>query len=185
MPVRDTAVATDDVVRQYADGASARSLAEQFGVSETCIKNRLRESGLRFGKKTGPKPKPLAERFWALAQIVDDETSCWEFQGSTLPKGYGKFYCQGKPVLAHRMAWELTYGPLAATEKIRHFICDNPPCCRPDHLRKGTGSDNMRDAAAKGRLWMQKDPWACSGDRNGSRTHPERRPRGDNHWKRK
>jgi hypothetical protein len=34
--------------------------------------------------------------------------------------------------------------------KICHH-CDNPPCCRPDHLFLGTGSDNDKDAFNKGR----------------------------------
>lgn len=29
--------------------------------------------------------------------------------------------------------------------------CDNPKCCRPDHLDVGTLSDNMKDCVSKGR----------------------------------
>jgi len=30
--------------------------------------------------------------------------------------------------------------------------CDNPPCCRPDHLFRGSQRDNVVDAVTKGRL---------------------------------
>ena len=30
--------------------------------------------------------------------------------------------------------------------------CDNPPCLNPSHLFPGSRSDNMKDAARKGRL---------------------------------
>jgi hypothetical protein len=29
--------------------------------------------------------------------------------------------------------------------------CDNPPCCRPDHLFLGTAKDNSQDSMQKGR----------------------------------
>jgi hypothetical protein len=52
---------------------------------------------------------------------------------------------------AHRIAWELTNGPIPAGEFICHH-CDNPPCCNPSHLFPGTQADNMRDAKCKGRI---------------------------------
>jgi hypothetical protein len=34
--------------------------------------------------------------------------------------------------------------------------CDNPPCCNPTHLFEGSTLDNIRDAAAKGRMALGK-----------------------------
>jgi hypothetical protein len=34
--------------------------------------------------------------------------------------------------------------------------CDTPACVAEQHLFLGTGSDNLRDAAAKGRLYVQR-----------------------------
>lgn len=51
----------------------------------------------------------------------------------------------------HRIAWELSRGPIPEKMLVLHS-CDNPPCCRPDHLFLGTNADNTHDAIAKGRL---------------------------------
>lgn len=39
---------------------------------------------------------------------------------------------------------------LAPGEVARH-TCDNPACCRPDHLVVGTQADNVRDRVERGR----------------------------------
>lgn len=51
---------------------------------------------------------------------------------------------------AHRVAWDLTYGPIPDGMLVLHR-CDNPSCVRPDHLFLGTQTDNMLDRKAKGR----------------------------------
>lgn len=51
---------------------------------------------------------------------------------------------------AHRVAYELTYGPIPAGLNVLHS-CDNPPCVRPDHLRVGTQRDNAQDAIKRHR----------------------------------
>lgn len=52
---------------------------------------------------------------------------------------------------AHRVSWEINCGPIPEGLGVLHH-CDNPPCCRPDHLFVGTNDENMKDAAAKARF---------------------------------
>jgi len=109
-------------------------------------------------------------RFWSKVIQSDD---CWTWHGTVTKDGYGLFSVRvGENRRAHRVAWELTYGPIPPRLFILHR-CDNPLCVRPAHLFLGTARDNSRDAQQKGRL--------ASGDRNGARLHPERLARGEAH----
>jgi hypothetical protein len=76
--------------------------------------------------------------------------------------GYGAVAIKRKSLLAHRAAWELTYGPIPKGMWVLHS-CDNPPCVRPDHLHLGGPLENMRERNARGRAnWAQgeKSPTA-------------------------
>lgn len=59
------------------------------------------------------------------------------------------------PQKAHRIAWELTHGPIPVDRQINHH-CDNPICVRPDHLYLGTQLDNLKDAVRRGRLHVSR-----------------------------
>lgn len=52
---------------------------------------------------------------------------------------------------AHRSTWIAANGPVPSGMLICHR-CDNPPCHELAHLFLGTQTDNMRDAADKGRM---------------------------------
>lgn len=98
------------------------------------------------------------ERFWDRVKIVDDATSCWEWQGGRLRGGYGSVCLVfGSTTQAHRLAWMLQKGDIPKGMFICHK-CDNPPCVRIDHLFLGTRTDNMRDCANKKRFMVQKHP---------------------------
>jgi hypothetical protein len=91
----------------------------------------------------------LQERFWKKVAITTDE-SCWLWTAGCNDNGYGNFKVNGVCQKAHRIAYELEFGLILPGFYVLHY-CDNPPCCRPDHLFLGTHDDNMRDMAIKGR----------------------------------
>lgn len=91
--------------------------------------------------------------FWT--QIIPTTPGgCWLWQGYCNPKGYGKLYWKGRSVRAHRIAFELTYGPIPEGLFVCHS-CDNPQCCNPEHLSVGTAQDNAYDAVTRRRLASQ------------------------------
>lgn len=77
--------------------------------------------------------------------------SCMEWTGAKSLLGYGRIKVNGRLELPHRLMWELVNGAIPDGLCVLHK-CDNPPCINPTHLFLGTKSDNMQDAAAKGRL---------------------------------
>jgi hypothetical protein len=66
------------------------------------------------------------------------------------PEGYGGMSYRGRAWRAHLLMYKLTQGDVPPGMVVMH-ICDNPPCCNPDHLRLGTKADNNRDMFAKKR----------------------------------
>lgn len=108
---------------------------------------------------TKPGPKPLSkeqfiDRFWQRVNQSDGPESCWTWQGYRTAFGYGLLQARRidpQPMLAHRVAWELTNGPIYQGGHVLHY-CDNPPCCNPTHLFLGDQRANNADMIAKGRL---------------------------------
>lgn len=98
-----------------------------------------------MGYMPGPEPLPLS-RIW---DRVERTESCWLWQGATI-RGYGCITSSGRVLYVHRIAWELTSGPIPDGGVVRHR-CDVPLCVRPDHLEIGTQADNLRDAQVRGR----------------------------------
>lgn len=93
---------------------------------------------------------PLATRFW---KHVEKTESCWLWTASKNPNGYGQIRHGDRPVLAHRVSWEIHNGPIPDGVEVCHNCPggDNPACVNPSHLFLGDHADNMQDSVQKGR----------------------------------
>jgi hypothetical protein len=88
-------------------------------------------------------------RFWSK---VDKSGECWLWTGCTGGTSpYGVFRWDGKQTCAHRIAFILSGGSFNNGPLVLH-TCDNPLCCRPDHLFAGTQKINIQDCCSKGRI---------------------------------
>src|SRR5262245_57257109 len=98
-------------------------------------------------------PRHVRARLWSHL-VCNIATGCWEWQLSKGGKlAYGQMSMPGnrsRPIAAHRVAWQLEYGPIPDGMYVLHR-CDNPPCANPDHLFLGTLPENNADMRAKGR----------------------------------
>lgn len=91
-----------------------------------------------------PLRRPTAEdRFWAK---VNKTATCWNWTGSSVQNGYGKFYLGGvrREVLSHRLSIEWANGPIPEGMDVDHK-CHNRACVNPDHLRLTTRKQNMEN----------------------------------------
>lgn len=114
--------------------------------------------------RTGRPPQIESERYWKRVDRRAPE-ECWPWIGTRYPNGYGLFHRGGRDghnVAAHRLSYELTYGPIKEKMKICHR-CDNPSCCNPNHLFKGSQGDNISDAISKGRKLGTSQGGSCGG----------------------
>lgn len=112
-----------------------------------------------------------AEEFW---KRVNKSETCWFWEGAKCSDGYGTVRWIDRTCSTHRKAWELVNGAVPDGLSVLHQ-CDQRGCVNPEHLFLGTQTDNMQDAAIKGRLFGRA---TATGDRHGSHTRPESVRRG-------
>jgi hypothetical protein len=113
-------------------------------------KHRFCAAKCHYQFRTEAAIRRFPDRFWSK---VDRSGDCWLWTGYRRRLGYGEVQVPGlkRPRLTHRVAWELTNGPIPDGLSVCH-ACDNPPCCNPAHLFLGTHQENMQDAGRKGIL---------------------------------
>ncbi len=80
-----------------------------------------------------------AERFWSK---VDQGIFCWDWLASK-EDGYGRFKFGTSMAAAHRVAYQMAFGPIPAGLEIDH-LCRNRGCVRSDHLEAVTPRENTR-----------------------------------------
>lgn len=93
----------------------------------------------------------LVERFWSKVAIAGPD-ECWLWLATRSKQGYG--YIDSRR--AHRVAWELTHGPIPVGSGYHGTCvlhrCDVRACVNPAHLFLGSNQDNMTDMKNKHRI---------------------------------
>jgi hypothetical protein len=83
---------------------------------------------------------PIYDRIYKRFDI-NEQTECWEWNGTRTNDGYPTISYQGKTVLVHRKMYELRWGPIPAGYEVDH-TCHHPCCICPDHLEAVSPSVN-------------------------------------------
>lgn len=112
-------------------------------------------------------------RFWRKVDKTSSEKGCWIWTAAKYRNGYGSFRAGGMQLIAHRVSFILNGGTFDNGPLVLHGPCNRRDCVNPGHLSSGNQKQNMAD--------RHRDGTANSGDRNGSRTRPDRVARGDRH----
>ena len=82
-----------------------------------------------------------AEQFWGqVHQGPGDQ--CWPWTGKHDTRGFGYLYWHGRNHMAHRIAWELTHGPIQPVELTIGHLCRRKECQNPDHMELLTREEN-------------------------------------------
>ena len=87
------------------------------------------------------------DRFWS--KVDRSGTGCWPWLAAKDAAGYGAFSFEGAKHKAHRVAWYLATGKRIPTGAFVCHNCDNPACCRPDHLYVGDAESNNKDMVVR------------------------------------
>jgi hypothetical protein len=90
-------------------------------------------------RRAGTTAQPIASlpdnaRFWAKVDRSGGADACWPWLAGKGTGGYGRVAWQGKAQSAHRVAWELTHGPISEPTMFKQQ-CSTQSCVNPAHWR--------------------------------------------------
>lgn len=92
------------------------------------------------------------EKFWSRADRSGGPESCWTWQGTISPGGYGRYASvNGRSRFAHRLAYE----PIPDGLPLDH-LCRNTRCVNPVHLEPVTTRENVLRSTSPAALHAKK-----------------------------
>lgn len=112
-----------------------------------------------LGHRVLPTPENIERAFWERVDKKGPD-DCWNWTRVPGNTGYGILALYGFKKTAHRVSYELHYGPIPVLDGTHGGCvlhkCDNRLCVNPNHLWLGTQADNLKDMWNKGRAWRKK-----------------------------
>lgn len=85
------------------------------------------------------------DKFWKYVVKNQDrgyETPCWIWIGAKFSNGYGHLRRNNKDLLAHKVSFEHTHGPVPSGLVLDH-LCRQRACVNPDHMEPVTQRQNI------------------------------------------
>lgn len=119
---------------RFCKGCQRELPATAFDRAQKNLRRRCREC-LLVQPVIDPTA-PLDKRLWSRVKRGDPD-ACWLWLGSRRHNGYGRIIHKKKHLLVHRVAYELTFGPIPEGLQIDHVKargCTNRHCVNPAHL---------------------------------------------------
>ncbi len=124
------------------------------GVCHRCYQ-RFRKAARTSGIVLKPVSRSLRDRL--LARAFPIANGCWEWRGTLTTRKYGRIkHPGGRAALAHRVSYELVYGPIPDGLVLDHRChtedttcpggddCMHRRCVNPHHLDVVTQGENTR-----------------------------------------
>lgn len=88
----------------------------------------------------------MSQSLFSLTRFLDkvevSENGCWNWIAGKSYDNYGKFWSNGRSIMAHRFVYEYWNGSIDSTLSIDH-LCRNPSCVNPIHLEQVTIKENI------------------------------------------
>lgn len=103
------------------------------------------------------RAKPLSIRIPEIMQRVFKRSNgCWIWMGALTDMGYGHVSVGNEVRYVHIILWEHANGPVPEGLELDH-LCQNPPCCNPEHLEPVTHRENLARGNAPAWITWRKN----------------------------
>ncbi|KKK62121.1 hypothetical protein LCGC14_3007490 [marine sediment metagenome] len=130
-----------------------------------------------------PRYSSIPERFWSkvnkqgpIPEYAPHLGSCWLWTAGCNDSGYGLFWEDGKPVRAHRWAYEQEHDLIPEGKQLDH-LCRTRHCIRASHLEPVTCRENLMrgDTLAAREAKLMYCPQGHSYDEENTYVYPQGR----------
>lgn len=103
----------------------------------------------KYGDPVAPRPLPeRQDAYERWLEHVQKTDTCWLWTGGLWETGYGRFWFDGRTVLAHRWSYEHHVQAIPKGRQLDH-LCRVRNCVRPDHLEPVSARENLMRGKTK------------------------------------